>query len=63
MPFRSVVGPDALNDSLILIGRMSAPTVFLPEISGGHGVEGATSSDSEGHMAKLKEADEEIPYG
>jgi hypothetical protein len=63
MLFRSLIGLDALIVSLILLGRMSTPTMCLPEISGGHGIEGATGSDSKGHMADLKETDKEAPYG
>jgi hypothetical protein len=63
MLFRSLIGLDALIVSGILLGRMSAPTVHLLQIFGGLGIEGATSSDSEGHMAVLKETDEEAPYG
>jgi hypothetical protein len=60
---RSVIGPHALNNWLMLTGRMSAPTVFLPESSEGHGVDGASSSESEGHLAEVKEVEEEAPYG
>jgi hypothetical protein len=63
MLFRSVISLDALNVSLILLGRMSSPTECLLEISGGHGIEGATGNDSEGHMADWKETDEEALYG
>jgi hypothetical protein len=60
---RSVIGPHALNNWLMLTRRMSTPTVFLPESSEGHGVDGANSSESEGCLAEVKEVEEEAPYG